>query len=95
MDTTKADELLATARLAQTAFWEALQELEDALGVKADACRDLAEVTVDDLAEEYSECGHPASEHFYEGDEIGGCGHIDEPCPCRKWAPRAVEESHA
>ena len=46
----KAEELLATATQLQAAFWDALSELEDALGgIEIDGTRDLSETTIDEL----------------------------------------------
>ena len=46
-----AEDTLAEARIAQTAFWSALTDLEEALGIEIDGTRDLEEVDMDDLIE--------------------------------------------
>ena len=50
IDKAKAEDLLATATQLQTAFWDALLELEGALdGIEIDGTRDLSETTIDEL----------------------------------------------
>ena len=50
IDRAKAEELLATATQLQTAFWDALSELEGVLsGIEIDGTRDLSETTLDEL----------------------------------------------
>ena len=50
IDRAKAEELLATAAQLQAAFWDALLELEGALGgIEIDGNRDLSETTIDEL----------------------------------------------
>lgn len=43
------EELLEQAREAQTAFWDALRDLEEALGVEVDADNDLENETIESL----------------------------------------------
>jgi hypothetical protein len=48
-----AEELLAAAAQLQAAFWDALLELEGALGsIEIDGNRDLSETTIDELLAE-------------------------------------------
>ena len=50
LDRAKAEDLLATAAQLQAAFWDALLELEGALGgIEIDGNRDLSETTIDEL----------------------------------------------
>ena len=49
--TTAEDELLEAAAEAQTAYWNALRELEEATGLDIDSTQDLAGKTVADLTE--------------------------------------------
>jgi hypothetical protein len=60
IDRTTAEELLATAARLQAALWDALLELEDALGsIEIDGNRDLSEATVDELlVEHYTDSGN-------------------------------------
>jgi len=46
-----AEEALAEARVAQTLFWSALTDLEEALGIDVDGTRDLENTNVEDLIE--------------------------------------------
>jgi hypothetical protein len=58
IDRARAEELLATATQLQTAFWDALLELEGALdGIEIDGNRDLSETTIDELMEAEEEGG--------------------------------------
>jgi hypothetical protein len=59
-DRTTCEELLATAAQLQAAFWDALLELEGALGgIEIDGNRDLSETTIDELlVEEDSDSGN-------------------------------------
>jgi hypothetical protein len=53
IDRAKAEDLLAAATQLQAAFWDALLELEGALGgIEIDGNRDLSEATIDGLLEE-------------------------------------------
>jgi len=53
IDKAGAEELLAVATELQTAFWDALTDLEGALqGIEIDGNRDLSEVTIAELMEE-------------------------------------------
>jgi hypothetical protein len=53
IDRAKAEDLLAAAAQLQAEFWDALLELEGALGsIEIDGNRDLSEATVDELLEE-------------------------------------------
>ncbi|MGC2619137.1 MAG: hypothetical protein WA414_08875 [Acidobacteriaceae bacterium] len=47
----EAEALLKTAAALQGRFWDAVSELEDALGVEIDENRDLSEWSVRDLYE--------------------------------------------
>ena len=60
VDRAKAEDLLATAAQLQAAFWDALLELEGALGgIEIDGNRDLSETSIDELlAEEDSDSGN-------------------------------------
>ena len=60
LDRAKAEDLLATAAQLQAAFWDALLELEGALGgIEIDGNRDLSETSIDELlAEEDSDSGN-------------------------------------
>ena len=50
IDRAKAEDLLAAATQLQAAFWDALLELEGALGgIGIDGNRDLSETTIDEL----------------------------------------------
>lgn len=49
------EELLQMAAEAQTAFWGALHDLEEAIGVDVDSSKDLEGLTVDDLLQEEEE----------------------------------------
>jgi hypothetical protein len=50
IDRAKAEDLLAAATQLQAAFWDALLELEGALGgIEIDGNRDLSETTIDEL----------------------------------------------
>ena len=49
--TTTEDELLEAAAEAQTAYWNALHDLEEATGLDIDSTQDLAGKTVADLTE--------------------------------------------
>jgi hypothetical protein len=52
-DTDSPEALLEAAQEAQTAYWEALHDLEAALGdIEIDGTRDLQGLTLDDLAED-------------------------------------------
>lgn len=48
-ETQEIDELLSAARDAQTEFWNALADLEGALGCEVDGTQDLELVTVESL----------------------------------------------
>ena len=53
IDRAKAEDLLAAAAQLQAAFWDALLELEGALGgIEIDGNRDLSETTIDELLAE-------------------------------------------
>lgn len=52
MTTTKAQELLDKASLLQAELWDTLSALESEIGIDVDSNRDLAGLTVEDLAEE-------------------------------------------
>lgn len=43
------ERLFNTAQELQVSFWEAIAELEQALGIEADSPRDLSDTTVDEL----------------------------------------------
>jgi hypothetical protein len=60
IDRAKAEDLLAAATQLQAAFWDALLELEGALGgIEIDGNRDLSETSIDELlAEEDSDSGN-------------------------------------
>jgi hypothetical protein len=45
----RREALLYAAQLAQDAFWEALRELEEEIGVDVDSTNDLAGLTIADL----------------------------------------------
>jgi hypothetical protein len=49
--TRKMTAALLAARDAQTAYWDALQALEEAIGVEVDGSRSLHDATVEDLME--------------------------------------------
>ena len=50
IDRAKAEDLLAATTQLQAAFWDALLELEGALGgIEVDGNRDLSETTIDEL----------------------------------------------
>lgn len=52
-DRTEAESLLLQAQLAQTAFWDAMLELETALGgIEIDDSQDLEGKTIDDLIDD-------------------------------------------
>jgi hypothetical protein len=58
IDRARAEELLATATQLQGMFWDALSDLEDALGaIEIDGTRDLSETTIDVLMEDGDEGG--------------------------------------
>jgi hypothetical protein len=55
-DRARAEALLTIAAELQGAFWDALSELEAALGsIEIDAGRDLTEATIDDLLDDGEE----------------------------------------
>jgi len=57
------ENLLAIARETQTAYWKALSNLEESLGVEVDGTRDLMEATIKSLLEvSLCECGRRSNE---------------------------------
>jgi hypothetical protein len=60
IDRANAEDLLAAAAQLQAAFWDALLELEGALGgIEIDGNRDLSEASIDELlVEEDSDSGN-------------------------------------
>ncbi len=53
IDRANAEEMLAAATRLQGLFWDALSELEEALGgTEIDGTRDLSETTIDELMAE-------------------------------------------
>jgi hypothetical protein len=57
IDRSEAKAFLAAAREAQTAFWDALSELEAVLGVEVDGDSDLENTDIDTLLEEGDDTG--------------------------------------
>lgn len=55
MENTKAERLLEKVQEAQTAYWDALSELESELGCDIESTTDLGGYTVTDLIENFAE----------------------------------------
>lgn len=53
IDTAKCIELLQIAASTQGTFWDAVRELEEAIGFDVDCTRDLTEVTIEELVEQH------------------------------------------
>ena len=51
----RVEEALDRAKRAQEEFWNCMSELEEVLGGEVEATRDLSDVTVDGLIEEFRE----------------------------------------
>ena len=70
IDKPAAEEILSRVQVAQTKFWDALNELEAAIGHDLDSVRDFAEMTLDDLLEEEEDDEHPDTD-----EHRAGCTH--------------------
>lgn len=81
VDKAAAEKALEMVRMTQTAFWDAMNELENELGgADLDSSRDYSEMTIEDLLGEESgptncaKCGKPIDSESISYFDVDGMG---------------------